>query len=141
LKFNKEAEKNDQLVDEYVDIGDISVTSMTDKTFKGSSAAIMSPKNQPFRAFVLHCTLFHVVNAVVLPLTMQLINLNESIDDVDVSHDAQIAFAMSTLCVVLSQAAMVWIVPKARATDIFGRKPGYCFALSVLACRCFILAR
>ena len=96
-------------------------------------------KERPFAAFLLICFLFHLVNAVALPLSMQAINKLGS-DAWDNNTGSSFDFLLSTLCVSLSQACMVYVAPKVRGTDRYGRKPAFLAATFVLGVRCLLLS-
>jgi len=75
---------------------------------------VLSANTLPLAA--LHCGLFHTVNAVVLPLTMQLLNKHNAVDNEGLDS-ARVNFVMSSMCVVVSQLAMVFVAGRALVSE------------------------
>ena len=99
------------------------------------------PKTRPFVVFLLICFLFHLVNAVALPLSMQAINKLGAYDVWEGGRPGtRVDFLLSTMCVSLSQACQVYVAPKVKGTDRYGRKPAFLAACVVLGVRCLLLS-
>ena len=100
-------------------------------------ATFFTRKNTPFMFFAAMCFAFHLVNAVALPLSMQVFaEVNIYGGDGDSGNN----FLLSSMCIVLAQGMMVFVASKCGACDVIGRKFLFSLAIVILTFRCFILS-
>jgi MFS family permease len=106
----------------------------------GDTVAPMDLPKQNSKLFqmLLFFFAFHLVNAVALPLAMQLVMFEE--EGNEESQGAATSFLVSSFVIVVSQLSMSLVAAHVAGTEFYGRKPAFQFAIFVMMVRCAFLS-